>query len=528
MSINPIRFARTSPERLPVSEIAAFVALGISTILSGSGVYFSLDVFALNFFFSLALAGSITFLITASIYICVRRAGYTRASSKFNGILHNRKGGFFGVVLTFGLLMMCVSSATSFSAMAYLRYEPTIQAEMDSRANQSVVEPLQDLAVTFGAIAIEASNVSALAAARSDLEASAGGTCGPTGAGEGPFARLRAGHAETLDDLNASALLVSRDASSLLGELSGVLTQSKIDAIHAKAQALVLSPDRQRIARTAESMRSGYSGTGFVWEGQTRFCDDEVMVAALDQLLTATSQSVALDPVAPTKLEATLFDAYAVFWAFLLGDESKSAKVTAMTSLPFFLGFALFLDAVGAFAAWKAGSASGRHLTAKERDELHKHRWILQNFVWKFPARKQDGDADAPLKEEAYLIVPHGGDGCKTDDAEKFAFAFGLHVDASRQFVSMAALPKAFRPFVDRLRLASGDATSISVYPIEDQATYDRLERHKRLCALALWSERARSNEYGDVDDKKWTRKLQEKAEHVQEPEGNLHSIFGQ
>ena len=168
MVTNPIRFAQTSKSTLPIAEATAIVALGISTILSGSGVFFSLDVFSLNLVVRAILAGAITFLITASIYIAVRRAGFAFASRKFEGILHNRRSGYVLLSLLFGVAMVCISSATSFSAMAYLRYESVIQASIDTRANQAVVKPLRDMAIKFGDVAVEAENVSSVAASRSD------------------------------------------------------------------------------------------------------------------------------------------------------------------------------------------------------------------------------------------------------------------------------------------------------------------------------------------------------------------------
>lgn len=524
MSINPIRFSRTPAGPLILATLTAFAALGISTAFSGSGVFFSMEVFSINVALRVLLAASATFLITATIYLSMRRAGFSYASKKFEGILHNRRVGSVILSVVFGLLMVAISSATSFSAMAYLRYESSIQAAMDARANVAITGPLSNMAANYGVVADEAGNVSALAAYQSGVEAKSGGTCGSSRVGEGPIARLRASHAASLLAMNSAAMTLARDAQTLLGELSGQLTQAQINQVHTSAKLLSLNPERMRMGRLIAGMRDGYAGGGFLWEGQNRMCDDSKMVAALDQLLAATAVSVELAPTAPTKLEATLFDAYAVFWDLLSGRNDAFANTSAMTSLPFFLAISLFLDAIGAIAAWRTGVTFGRDLTPDERDELHKHRWVLQNFVWKFPTRKKLGDkADMPLMEEAYLIVPHGGDGSKADDAEKFAFAFGLHVDAALQFVPMAALPKAFAPFVDRLRLSSGGATSITVYPIEDQATYDQVERHKRLCALALWSDRARSNEYGDVNDKNWHKKTKSSQPM---PKSNLHPLF--
>ena len=188
-----------------------------------------------------------------------------------------------------------------------------------------------------------------------------------------------------------------------------------------------------------------------------------------------------------------------------------------MTSLPFFIMLSILLDATGALAAWRAGRVAGQDLTESERAELHKHRWVLQNFVWKFP------EGNGSSREEAYLIVPHGGDGSKADDAEKFAFAFGLDVDAARQYVPVTALPVAFKPFADRLRLASGGATTMTIYPIEEQEVYDQIERHKRLCALALWSEGVVSQDYGDINDKNW---LAGPTPSTQGVRRNLHSVL--
>lgn len=525
MSINPIRFARTSTGATLLATITAFAALGMSTVLSGSGVFFSLEVFSLNAALRVIMAAAVTFLITASIYLAMRRAGFAAASRKFEGILHNRRSGFVVLSIIFGLFMVTVSSTTSFSAMAFLRYEAAIQTSIDARANVAITDPLRAMATNYGVVAAEAGDVSVLAAYQSNIESASGGTCGPSEVGEGPIARLRASHAASLAVMNTAALTLAKDAQSLLGELSGGLSQSQIDDVHRRAQTLSLSPERARIDRLAVGMREGYAGSGFLWEGVRRSCDDPVMVAALDRLLAAAGAGVELDASAPTKIEATLFDAYAVFWDLLSSARVGTTDASTMTSLPFFMTIAFFLDAIGALAAWRTGVASGRTLTIHERDELHKHRWVLQNFVWKFPVRKSaDNDGEEPVMELAFLIVPHGGDGTKADDAEKFAFAFGLHVDAARQYIPMDALPKAFAPFTDRLRLSSGGATSITVYPIEDQKTYDQIERHKRLCALALWSDRSQSSVYGDVNDKNWSAGLQ--SGHAS-PQPNLHSIFG-
>lgn len=523
MPINPIHLSRSSAGFVALPTVTAFVAFGLSTVLSGSGVFFSTEVFSVDLLVRIFLAASITFLITTSIYISIKRAGYIRASKKFNGILHNRPTGYVALPLLVGLIMMLISSATSFSAMAYLRYEPVLQSALDARANLVITNPLRRMASNFEDVAAEAVNVSNLAAQQSDVEATSGGTCGPSGVGEGPIARLRASHAVSLSELQAAALNVANKARSLTDTLTGRLTQAEITKIHTQAQALIVSPEHARMSRMINGLRDGYAGAGFYWEGQTRTCDDPVMVSALNQLLDVASVNIVLDPNPPTKLQATLFDAYAVFWGLLFrGDDANS---DTMTSLPFFLCVAFFLDFAGALAAWRAGATLGATLTTREKDELHRHRWILQNFVWKFPTRKKPEDKpDAPLMEEAYLVVPHGGDGNKTDDAEKFAFAFGLHVDAARQFIPMDALPKAFAPFVDRLRLSSGSASSISIYPIEDQSTYDQIEQHKRLCALALWSNRVQSEEYSDINDKNWTDRPPQ-DEVPKRP--YLHSVLG-
>lgn len=528
MSVPPISAREAGSGRIP--QAVSLAAATVSMVLSGKGVHDALAVTHMPEAMRLAASGTVTLLISGLIYTLMRRAGQARASRHFKELLRRPRMSV-ALPLLGGLTMMAFSVITAFSAMVFMKNGDMVQAQATALNTAAVTEPLRQMARSYAVAAAEASAVADLALAQSQTEAAYGGTCGATGSGTGPYARMRADHASRFGAVRDDALALSGRATDLVARFAVVATQADLDAAYRQAQQLALDPARARVAQVTAAMRLGYRSDGFFFEGQTRTCADPSMVGALDRLLTAAETPINLSPVAPVLPKASLFDTFGLA-ASALSDETASDHLGG-PMVYVFLTFALVVDTVCAAFAWISGAAIGRRLTEAEIQELHRHNWILEQFLWRFPEavkrgvskRSTEDPASSERLEQAFFIVPEGGDGEKNRDARFFAYSFGLKVDAARQHVPVSQIPEAFAPFAERLRLASGGATSFNVYPVTDEAVYDRLERHKRACALALGAISVTSDAYGDINDKRWIAAAKEGLSKDAGRSGNVHRL---
>lgn len=526
--MTPIIFSTTSrqgPTGVTGATVASVLALSISAVLSYRGLSLSMDMMGLAGGIAIGLSLVIALLFSSLIHVMGRRAGYLRGSRNFRYVLHARPPGSVALAGAFCLAMMLASMATTFSAMVFTSATSSVQSRIDVQATATVKAPLVSMAKNDATVAALFAQLSATAKAQSVAERKYGGTCGPTGSGEGPITTLREDHAHQLAGLSTTAEGWSRAATTILSGLTGSLTQGIVDQAYLDARALRLSPERSRVMADLQVLRTGYAGGGFQQGGRTRRCNDPAMVSGLDTLIEALERPVNLPPDAPQLRAANLLDAYG-----LIGQAGKAGGIPLGSTVVFLL-ISILVDTVGAAAAFRAGHVQGGLLSAEEKQELHRHDWILSNYLWRFrsPKRKQVGadgkDGPGQPLEEAVFLVPFGGDGDKNDDARKMAAAFGLQPDVERAHVPLNSFHPELKEQVQQFRLATGGATHVAFYPIRDQHTYDRMEWYKQLCTLALFSDRVQSETYGDVGDKNWLIRQADRL-RKQAEQSNIRPLF--
>lgn len=477
------------PSRLSVAGLVGGIALVVSTALSGSGVYFSLAGSSLGEPARLAVSAVSTLFLTLLAFwfwLQAGRAGRERSLRRAQPALPKPRVLLY---IVSGLVMSSLSVLTATTALLYLSNRDGVQALLNQSSFVATIEPVAGMAWGMAEIAAKAAQANTLAADRSQREAAFGGTCGVSAPGVGPLTRMRAAHAVSAQELVSRADGLSAEAAKISRALIVARDQETVNTLFVEALALRNDPARLAIAHDAEVLAGGYGGAGFLFEGRQRACQDPQLAALFGEIARTARNVVELPTLPPLRREARIFDAFAVVIPVLTNEEhGRAVGISRATILPFVL-FTVLIDLVSLGGAWGHGAKQARRLSDDEREQLHRTAWVLRNFFWEFPqlghASTTPDDAESC---QAFIIVPLGGNPERTRQAEYLTALFDLSVDPAFQFEPLVARRREFEPWVEQMRLASGNATHYAIYPIKTQAIYDRIMAMKRdaLRALAL------------------------------------------
>lgn len=486
---NPAQILRSGPASLSLSAVIGGLAVAFSTALSGSGIYFSLDGTALPDVAKLLIAALSTLFITLLAFRFWMIAGKLNNERRLRyaqPALPNTRHPAPFVIAAF--MLMLASVTTAMIAMVFLNHREAVQTLLNRQTFAGTLAPVNDLAADLTGIAVLATQAEQIAAERSAIETSQGGTCDNAPAGFGIRAALRADHASAAREISNRADVLSLNASQIVQSMVVATDQSRINDLFGQAKQLSFDSNRLDIAAEASQLARGYAGAGFLVDGRQIGCPDDELAALFGQIADQASQVVDLPSTAPTRQDATIFDAFGVVIpAMLKGELGRDVGLTRATLLPFFL-FAWLIDAVSMTSALAFGASRAVRITTSELDQIHRTAWVLRNFfkVWPFLGSEGQTDPEKVDDGQAFVYVPLGGNPERTHQAEYLVALFGLDVDPTHQFVPLVPRRSEFKDWVNHMKLAGGGATHYAQYPIRDQATLDRIKRMKREALKAL------------------------------------------
>lgn len=496
--------SNSGSSRLSVAGIVGGIALLLSTILSGSGIYFSLMESSLSEIARIAISTVSTLFLTLlafRFWLLAGRSSRERRLRREQAALPQPTVWHYVVG---GLLMSLLSVMTATTALVFLNNRDGVQALMNHTAFAATIKPVDQLAEGMSNIAAIAARTDNLAADRSQQESTVGGTCGVSPPGAGPLTRMRASHAALASVIADRANALNRRASEIARSLISARNQDDVNKMFDAARSLRTDPERLRIAEEADALAQGYAGAGFIFEGRLRNCPDTELAALFDKIAETARGIIELPTQPPLRRDVRIFDAFAMVLPILLDEEKGRAfGVSRATILPFVL-FTVLIDLVSLGGALGHGAGRAKRMTEQEERQIHRTSWVLRNFVWEFPALpavENEGSLETD-KCQAFVFVPLGGDPDRTRQAEYLTALFDLSVDPAFQFEPLVARRREFEPWVEQMRLASGNATHYAIYPIKSQEVYEQIMRIKRdaLKALALTEiESSEFPEFGGV-----------------------------
>tara|TARA_R110002072_G_scaffold76112_2_gene178814 strand:+ start:2005 stop:3552 length:1548 start_codon:yes stop_codon:yes gene_type:complete len=486
---NPMQLFHSGSAPLSLSAIIGGLAVVFSTALSGSGIYFSLETTSLHDVARFAIAALSTLFITLLAFRFWMIAGkLTRERAQRHAQPALPATRHPAPFIAGAVVMMAASVITAMIAMVFLNHRDAVQSLLNRQTFSGTLAPVNDLAANLNGIAVMASQVEQIAAERSSIETAYGGTCDNAPAGFGPRAALRADHAGAARDISDRADALSLDASLIVQNMISATDQARIEDLFSQAKQLSFDRSRIEIAAKAEQLARGYAGSGFLVDGRQIYCPDVELATLFAQIAEQASQDVDLPTEAPTRQDATIFDAFGVVLpALLTGELGREVGLTRATLLPFLL-FAGLVDAVSMAGALSFGASRAVRITPSELEQIHRTAWVLRNFfkVWPFLGSEGQTDPQKVNDGQAFVYVPLGGSPERTHQAEYLVALLGLDVDPAYQFVPLLARRSEFRDWVNQMKLAGGGATHYAQYPIRDQATLDRIKRMKREALMAL------------------------------------------
>lgn len=473
-----------------IAGLVGGIALVLSTVLSGSGIYFSLTGSSLNEPSRIAVSAVSTLFLTLLAFRFWLQAGRSSREKHLRRAQAALPAPRVWHYIAGGLVMSSLSVLTATTALLYLNNRDGVQALMNHAAFSATIEPVNGLADGMAGVALTAARADRLAAKRSKREAAVGGTCGVSARGIGPLTRMRAEGAKAANSIARRAAVLSTAAEKTARALISAKDQSVVNTLFSDARALRTNPDRLLIAQEADALARGYGGAGFFFENQQRGCSDPELAALFAEIATAAHDVVDLPMQPPLRREVKIFDAFAMVVPILIDeDKGRDVGISRATILPFAL-FTLLIDLVSLGGAFGHGVGRAVMMTGKEQQQIHRTAWVLRNFVWDFPVLPghEDEGQGGDNVCQAFVFVPLGGNHERTRQAEYLTALFDLSVDPAFQFEPLVARRREFEPWAEQMRVASGDATHYAIYPIRSQETYYRIMEMKRdaLRALAL------------------------------------------
>jgi len=484
-----IKAIRSFVEQASLGGIIGGIAVLFSTALSGSGRFFSLEATTLPVVIRFLVASLATLFITALAFRFWMLGGKLRKQRRLRQSYKALpQAGHPAPYLLGAATLMAASVITAMIALVYLNHRDAVQSLLNQETFSGTLEPVDALAAELAAIAILASQAEQMAAERSAIETERGGTCDNAPAGYGPRAILRSDHAGIAKQLSEQAEALSLDASRIVQQMVSAADQALIESLFAEAKALSFDRSRLEIASEADRLSRGYGGQGFLVEGRTISCPDAELAALFGQIADRAGQGIDLPGGAPTRQEATVFDAFGVVLpALITGEFGREVGLTRATLTPFLL-FAALIDLVSMAGALSFGASRAVRITSDEVDQLHRTAWVLRNFFWEWPAMGSDKETDLTKigEGQAFVYVPLGGNPERTHQAEYLVALLGLDVDPAYQFAPLTARRGEFSDWINQMILAGGGATHYAQYPVRDQPTLDRIKAMKREAVKAL------------------------------------------
>ncbi len=476
--------------RFSVASLVTILSYGFSTVFSGLGIFNYIENMALPY--SVKISGSIllTVIFSFSAFYCWKSFGRNKKRKCLRS-KHLKSQNISTIQFVIGgTIASSLSVFTAFSAMIYWANGPAIQSALNSHTLKKVIHPIAQFEDRFEQLAMSMNSVSNYANHQSGIEGTQGQSCGPSEIGFGPIARLRAQHALESNKLVYNATSLADDANLLISQLAKVDSQFQVHSLYTSARKLVQDKRRKDIIQWASTTSKGYSGEGFFWEEKIRTCRDLDMVRKLDDLLLEAGKPIPIPEIVPVLRKATLADTMAINFTILAGTNDEATSSFSRGALLPYLIVAAILDLIGAISACSNGMQSATRLKKSELMELHRISWILENFIWTLPANKKGSNS------KSALLVPHFGDIWKTRDAHYLVELLDLSPDPRKQLIPLELIHPGFEDLVERFRMMTGNATKVTVYPINSKNALRLIKEEKRAARLALEFDRYESEEY--------------------------------
>lgn len=479
------------------ARIPSMVFWGLSTLLTGSGVFFSLRPSFSNPAPALVIAAIATSAITFSGFRLFHYAGQQKGKvakpcakmAKHAGIDITPRFARPALIAGFGVILL--SSWFSFSAMVFLNFSRELQQAMNDEVQAPLIAPIRDLETSFMKIEKSAQLLAAIARQRSALEAADGGQCVSSGPGNGPISGMIASHALQTSDIARSASRLRGSASKALNDIRRARSQADVDAAYQSGQFVIADTERSKISTSAAELLRGYQGAGFVVDGRLVACSRGAasMVPALETLVNAAETDVTLPPSPPVFRQASFVDSAMWQLRFVLSAGSNGIPGVGGWYIVFFALIALFLDGSGAMTAFVAGRLHGSELSPRERERLETSHAIMENFVWETPSHYKKNALGNVIEAQfnSVLVIPTEDDSQETAEIvnalRRFAAAYNLKADVTRAACTLAELPEALGYLKRRMarRGFNGDRVDLYSGSLSDWKLIDEHRRDLRL-----------------------------------------------
>lgn len=470
----------------------------MSTALTGTGVYFSVDMAINQPVVSAVAATVLTGMVTATGYHLFQYSGVQAGKrEKLIGdiaeyasldVTPKRRG----AALLGGLGVMLVSSWFSFSSMVFLNFGDDLQNAMNEEIQAPLIAPIRRLETSLARIERDAAGLAGVARARSAAEENSGGQCTNSPPGNGPIRKMISAHATETETISTMSKGLLSEASQARSAIQTAKTQADVDIAYEKADAVLSDSRRNQIRDQARDLQRGYSGSGFLRDGQRITCPRgaSTMLPVLEDLVHSAEIEIVLPVDAPLFRQATLIDS--AMWQMRSVFTFGGSSIPGISSwyLLLFGLFALTLDALGAVTAQLAGRKRGANITKDEWDTLEDMHAVMEDFIWTTPATYVRNTSGMIIDHEnnVVLVMPTEA----TDKASKdqlkvlrgFAAAYGLQADFSRVARSLSAdLPGHYDHLKRRMRRRGFKGDLVDIYFGEAPA-WDLIFQHQRILRL--------------------------------------------
>ncbi|MEP3052681.1 hypothetical protein [Ascidiaceihabitans sp.] len=480
--IAPLLFVATS-----IPAIIASVAVSLSVFITAYGLALSLGGTSVPEEASFAISSVLAGLLTLTLFFAWQTFGYRLGRRKLLRQSPVSTTASLPVLLV-AIALSTISSMLSVASLTLVTHRELVQRHV----NSDLLRPIEELSRDLEHTASAATAVSSFSETRAAEELSVGGTCGPSIPGNGPIADLRASIALETLSISRTARQLSNEAQSLIVRASWTTSQREINLVFDGAQRLARAVENARIPQRAQVMRAGYSDSGFVRNGRTYACPDTAMIAVLDELLAKAGNINDIPLQVPQVRTAGLSDALALNLKAVPGSNLRSPSSFWLTSdfVPS-LVFVIIFELMIAFSAFWFGSRRSLQLSGNQRQNLHRYKWVLNNFLLVTSAgtRRSGNSIDENNKRKTpygYLLQPEDGNTAVASNVQWIASHYGLNIDPKRQCFKLDNSFKAPKFFIERLRFASGGAVHFTAYPIFSAQVLSNIERDRSEATVVL------------------------------------------
>lgn len=470
-----------------------------STAFTGTGIYFSAQLAINSPVISTIFAATATGMVTFTGYSLFQNGGMQLGKQEKPA---RDLAGHVNIDVTpkmrkrsllAGLGIMLISSWFSFSSMVFLNFGDDLQQAMNEEIQAPLIAPIRTLEIGLVEIERDAAALAGLARERSALEEASGGQCRRSPPGDGPITRMIADHAAQTTTIARSASELRERASVARASIQQAKNQLDVDAAYALAEGVLNDPARTTILDDAHALQRGYSGAGFLSEGQRITCPvgAPLMLPVLDELVSSAEADIFLPSEAPNFRQATLIDS--AMWQLrsvaTLGKESIPG-ISSWYLLLFGI-FALMLDSLGALTAHMAGRKRGARLSEQEWADLEDHHAAMEDFIWATPGayiKNRSGNV-IDYDPSIIMVMPtEAADKVSKDLIEVlqgFTAAYGLVHDATRAARSLSDLPFDYQHLKRRMQRRGFNGDLFDIYR-GDPSDWELIFEHQRILRLLV------------------------------------------